>query len=222
MRNKLIVSIILYIIALITYFKPAYALCSGLPMLYKPDLVVAKLEKQEVDCQSRAINNKFKTLVFLKGFWQGSFAIVSSADSDICGEPKPSNAINLSPSGQWEDQVSIPKLLSGKTYLMSLNSVGQGKYVTSSICEGFGVFEEVNGVWDIKNLFYFLLICLQPLIWLSSRLIFLIYSFLRIFNIPDVVSIVIGIIISLIFWGVIIYILIRTIKNIVRKIKTRF
>ncbi len=72
--------LILLIIVLYLFIAPssAYANYCTIQFFHRSNLVVAKLENQQLDCKSFTIINKFKNLASINGKISDSFEIVTS------------------------------------------------------------------------------------------------------------------------------------------------
>lgn len=199
--------------------KPAYALQCQLSFFHRSSLVIARVENQELRCESRGVVNKFKKIMVLKGTAEDNFNIVTPARSGECPSQAKPGEIKII-VGEFAGSPPTPKFETGKTYIMSVyprNGQVSSEYALP-VCDR--IFGEVSGILDPKVLLYSLRASTQP-IWTSGFILVFLLSYFLGNILPSVIAFGISLIIVVALYGLLIYVLFRVIRFLVNKLKVK-
>lgn len=202
----------------VVYFfnpKPSYAWSCNIRLFYEPTLVIATVEDQTINCEDYKTTTKFNRNFVIKGFSPSQFELktVNRSAWNTCKNYPHQSKESISVGSRTDPEFKI-----GKTYLISILPKNNPNTlnVDLPICQQ--VVNEIDGWLDPKVIVNSILVYTQPVL----VILVILPMFLALYlskSISITLSFILSGFISLVLYEFILYLLVRIVKYIKKKIK---
>lgn len=223
MQKTVIMKTIILFCFVICFFtfslKSAKASLCETKLISSSNLVVAEATNENVNCKSEKVVTHFESKATLFGEVNNTFTISLPLNSGDCGSNKNSNNLDIGVP-TYGGYSPLPDFEIGQTYLMSVLPIYKIENSEYRIPECDRIFDHVFGLYDPIILLQMIRVISQP-VWASALLMNweIGYFLTKIF--PSEAAYRISILIVLSIFGIIIYMVIKIVLFVLRKLRRK-